>query len=147
MWLFSKFHLLQFFVPDVYYAKTPIPLLILRKTWINVNDFRIDKVGWIQIMKQFSPFSCHMFPLKYIKQQNIQIIWTQIWSHNSTCNALWEDELCFSCILSYFSTSRVIVIISITYPRVHYTVNTLWVSICSCCWYELYAEVLRQSFQ
>jgi hypothetical protein len=30
MWLFSKFHLIQFLVPDVYYAKTLIPLLIWR---------------------------------------------------------------------------------------------------------------------
>jgi hypothetical protein len=31
MWFFSKFHLLQLLVPRVYYAKTPITLLIWRK--------------------------------------------------------------------------------------------------------------------
>jgi hypothetical protein len=70
---------------------------------------------WVQIMKQLPSFSRHMFPLKYTEQQNIQIKWTEIWSHNSTFNALWEGGLCFSYILSYFCTSRLIFIISITY--------------------------------
>jgi hypothetical protein len=34
MWLFSKFHLLQLLVPDIYYAKTKIFLPNLEK---NVN--------------------------------------------------------------------------------------------------------------
>jgi hypothetical protein len=38
MWLFYKFHLLQLLMPDICYEKTPISLLIWRKTWINVND-------------------------------------------------------------------------------------------------------------
>jgi hypothetical protein len=70
--------------------------------------------GWVQIMKQLAPFSRHMFPLRYTEQRNIQIKWTEIWSHNSTFNAMWEGELCFSFILSYFRTSRVIFITSIT---------------------------------
>jgi hypothetical protein len=35
---FCKFLLLQFLVPDVYYARTPMSLLIWRKTWMNIND-------------------------------------------------------------------------------------------------------------
>jgi hypothetical protein len=31
--------------------------------------------------------------------------------------------------------------------RVHYIVITVWVSICSCCWYEFYVEVLRHIFE
>jgi hypothetical protein len=71
-------------------------------------------LGWVQIVKQLPPFSRHMFALRYTAQQNIQIKWTKIWSHNPTFNALWEGERCFSCILSYFCTARVILIISIT---------------------------------
>jgi hypothetical protein len=70
--------------------------------------------GWVPIMKQLPPLSRHMCPLRYTEQQNIQIKCTEIWSNNSTFNALWEGEFCFSYILSYFCTSRVIFIISIT---------------------------------
>jgi hypothetical protein len=40
MWLLSKFQLLQLFVPNVYYANTPISLLIWRKK----REFCVDLI-------------------------------------------------------------------------------------------------------
>jgi hypothetical protein len=47
---------------------------------------------------------------------------------------------------SYFHNKHHI-LRKLTRPRVHCRVNTLWLSICSSCWYEFYAEVLRHIFQ
>jgi hypothetical protein len=71
MWLFSKFHLLQLIVPDVYYAKTPISLLFWRKMSIKFKDcsestahvfdrrttvepthFTITKISWVKMFKE-----------------------------------------------------------------------------------------------
>jgi hypothetical protein len=41
---------------------------------------------------------------------------------------------------------HIYVYMNVNRPRIHYTVITLWVSICSCGWYELCAEVLRHIF-
>jgi hypothetical protein len=95
----------------------------------------INIVALLTIRRRF--YSRRIFVVTQILQQ------LQLSSVTSSLSTLKE----YVSVYSSFSTFMVHEYDRNQRPRVHYRVITLCVSISSCCWYELYAEVLRHIFQ
>jgi hypothetical protein len=106
---------------------------------------------WVQIMKQFPPFPRHIFPFRTLSNKILILNGLKFDFTVPQCPVRRWTLFFLHCFLflyfhSNFHNKRNI-LRKLTRPCVHYRVNTLRVSICSCCWYELYAGVLRHIFQ